>query len=101
MTRYRTCLALLAGAVLLPVGAAEAMTDGTYRGRTSQGYKTVAKVKDGVLQSVNVPWLGHCKNKKYVWGPMTLFRWTYSPDGPITHGNEFVDSGRTVRHKGG
>jgi hypothetical protein len=90
-------------ATLVTASAAQAPpADGTYRGRTSQGYKTVAKVKDGVLQSVNVPWLGHCKDKGWVWGPMTRFSWTNTPDGPIEHsGNEFSDGGRIPWHQPG
>jgi hypothetical protein len=81
-------------------GAAAATT--TYRGKTSQGFTTVVKVKDGVLRSVSVPWVGHCRDKRFKWGPVRPFRWVNDPADPIeTKGKAFSDSGRSVTHSHG
>jgi len=97
VTRPLTVLAALAGCGVLFAGAAQAKPlDGTYRGKTSQDRKTVAKVKDGLLQSVSFRWVGHCRAKGYVWGPMKT-TWTNAPNGPIEqHGNRFTDEGKIV-----
>jgi hypothetical protein len=70
--------------------------DGTYRGKTSQGFKTVVKVKGGHVQSVNVPWVGRCRDKRYRWGPIKSYRWTNDPKDPIQQqDNTFRDSGKS------
>src|SRR3954465_4855475 len=91
--------AVLGAALLVPAAAPAAPLDGTYRGRTSQGYKVVAKVKGGVLESISVPWLARCRDKRFDWGPVKPFRWTNDPKEPIEQsGNRFSDSGRGVHH---
>jgi hypothetical protein len=93
-------LAVLAVATaLLPAAAAAAPLDGTYRGRTSQHYKVKAVVKGGVLESISVPWLAHCRDKDFDWGPVKPFRWTNDPKEPIEQsGNRFSDSGDGTQH---
>ena len=99
MTRTRTFLTALAAAALIPAGVATAMTDGTYRGRTSQGYKAVLKVQGGKVQSVSLPWVGHCRNKRFRWGPVKHNTWTNVPEDPIEQqGDSFSDGGRTRGH---
>jgi hypothetical protein len=102
MHRHRFISPLLAVA-LVPVGVALAASpEGTYRGRTSQGFKTVMKVKGGMVDRVNVPWRGHCRVKGFHWGPEKPFWWVNDPKGPIEQqGNTFSDSGRVVRKKNG
>jgi hypothetical protein len=97
--RLTTLMALSAcSGLLLPVAGAKAKPlDGTYRGKTSQGYRTVVKVKGGVVESVSLPWVGKCRDKRYKWGPIKPFRWTNDPKEPIEQsGNHFSDSGRSV-----
>jgi hypothetical protein len=86
------CVALVSAPSALGAG-----TDGTYRGRTSQGYKTHMVVKGGLVKSVNIPWLGHCRRKNVVWGPMTKFWWT----DPPSQGDSFSDGGRIHRNQAG
>ena len=88
---------LLAAFVTLVAAApaAAAPLDGTYRGRTTQGFKTVAVVKDGVLQRISIPYVAKCRDKRYQWGPVKPNRWVNDPKEPIEHsGNRFSDSGR-------
>lgn len=83
----------------MPAGAL-ALTDGTYKGRTSQGYKARLVVRDGRLKFANIQWLAHCRNRDVTWGPVTYSPWTDTPEGPIEQeGNDFSDSGggRRVR----
>jgi hypothetical protein len=103
MVRALTPLAAVSALWLLPAAAAAAPLDGTYRGHTSQGYKTVAVVKDGVLDSISIPYVAHCRDKRYQWGPVKPNRWVNDPKEPIEHsGNRFSDSGRgRFRQKGG
>jgi hypothetical protein len=94
-----TFIALTASSgLLLPVAGAQAKPlDGTYRGKTSQGFKATVKVKGGVVESVNLPWVGKCRDKRYRWGPIKPFRWTNDPKEPIEQsGNHFSDSGKSV-----
>jgi hypothetical protein len=89
-------------AALLPAAVATAATDGTYRGHTSQGFKVVLKAQGGRVQSVNVPWVGHCRNKRFQWGPLKPYTWTNVPKDPIEQqGDSFSDSGRTHGHRKG
>jgi hypothetical protein len=96
-------LATLVALTVVPVGVALAANpDGTYRGKTSQGFNAVMKVQGGLVQRVNVPWRGHCRAKGFHWGPEKPFWWTNAPEGPIEQsGNTFSDSGRIVRKKHG
>jgi hypothetical protein len=100
MTRTRAFLTLLVTAALVPAVSAEAAgPDGTYRGRTSQGYKVVLKVQGGKVQSVSVPWVGHCRSTHSRWGPVKPNRWTNDPADPIEQqGDSFSDSGRARGH---
>src|SRR3954453_20299224 len=102
MRKPLTCLIALCLCTEATAGAAEAKPlDGTYRGKTSQGHKTVAKVKQGRLKHVSFRWLGHCRDKGYVWGPMRTF-WTDTRDGPIEqHGGRFTDEGKIHWHVNG
>jgi hypothetical protein len=100
MRRPLTSLvAVVASLILLSGGNALAKPlDGTYRGKTSQGYKAVVKVRSGVVQSVALPWVGECRHKNYRWGPIKGSRWTNDPGDPIEQsGNSFSDSGKATR----
>jgi hypothetical protein len=71
--------------------------DGTYRGKSSQGFKVAVVVKKGVLQSVKLPWVGKCRSKRFRWGPVKG-RWVNDPKDPIEQsGNSFSDSGKVTR----
>jgi hypothetical protein len=98
MKRLSLATAALVIAVVAP---AEALTqDATYRGRTDQGYKTFVIVKNGRVQSVNVPWkASRCQpSDKYA---VTFSRMVYrdEPSDPITlRGAKFSDSGTQTRN---
>jgi hypothetical protein len=79
-----------------PAAADAKPLDGTYRGKTSQGFKATVVVKKGVVESVNLPWVGKCRKNGYRhrFGPWRPFRWTNDPEEPIEQsGNSFSDSG--------
>jgi hypothetical protein len=99
MRRTLTFVVALGACAVLNAGVAQAKPlDGTYRGKTSQGYKAVVKVKGGVVQSVNLPWVGKCRDKRFRWGPIKRSRWTNDPKEPIEQsGNRFSDAGRVTR----
>jgi hypothetical protein len=96
MTTPVTFLGALGACALLFAGVAQAKPlDGTYRGKTSQGFKAVVKVKGGHVQSVNLPWVGKCRDKRYKWGPIKRNRWTNDPTDPIEQkGDSFSDHGK-------
>ena len=98
MRRPFTFFLALGACALVGAGAAQAKPlDGTYRGKTSQGYTAVVVVKRGVLQSATLPWVGACRDKRYRWGPIKHFRWTNDPDDPIEQsGNSFSDGGKVT-----
>jgi hypothetical protein len=54
MKRFAIASVLLAALALVP--AAFAVFDGTYRGRSSQGFKVSAQSTDTQVQRVNIPW---------------------------------------------
>jgi hypothetical protein len=93
MSRAPLVTVLAIVALLVTAGSALAATE-VYRGRSSQGQKTVVKVVDGVVQSVKVPFVANCRKKGIVWGPMHV-PWVNMPDGPIEQtAGSFTDSGR-------
>jgi hypothetical protein len=97
MKRLSLATALL---VIAVVGPAEALTqDATYRGTTDQGFKTFVKVRDGRVQSVNVPWKAtRCQpSDRYA---ITFSRMVYTDtdSNPISfNGTKFSDSGVETR----
>jgi hypothetical protein len=99
MRRPFTFLLTLGACALPMVPAAWAKPlDGTYRGKTSQAYKAVVKVRGGVVQSVALPWVGKCRDRDFRWGPVKGSRWTNDPENPIEQsGNSFSDSGKATR----
>ncbi|MEA2614209.1 MAG: hypothetical protein QOI52_2168 [Chloroflexota bacterium] len=98
MPRPLTFLIALGGCAALTAGTAQATpVDGTYRGKTSQRYKVVVKVKGGRVKSVDLPWVDKCRDKRYRWGPIKQFRWTDDPDEPIEQkGDSFSDGGKST-----
>jgi hypothetical protein len=98
-----SAIAVVVLGALLLVPAALAVVDGTYRGRSSQGFKVSAQVTDTQVQRLNIPWKAtDCTpDDGYV---VTLRRFVYTNDenGAIEQsGNRFSDSGRvTFRSKG-
>jgi hypothetical protein len=86
---------------LLMTVPATAVTTVTYRGQTSQHLPAKVVVTDGTLQLVYVKWVGHCRNRHFVWRDKTYYR--NMPEGPIERqGDAFSDSGRLVeRYKDG
>jgi hypothetical protein len=98
MRRPLTVLIALGACLLMLVAAADAKPlNGTYRGKTSQGYKATVVVKKGKVQFVKLPWVGRCRDKGYRWGPVRG-SWTNDPDAPIEQsGDSFSDSGKVTR----
>jgi hypothetical protein len=98
MRRALSVLIAVCACAFVCAGVAQARPlDGTYRGKTSQGYKAVVKVKGGHVQSLLLPWVGKCRDKRFRWGPMLKFRWLNDPDGPIEQaGDRFTDGGKVT-----
>jgi hypothetical protein len=80
--------------------AIAAPADGTFLGRTSQGYKTRVVLKSGQVQVVRVPWgTSHCKPHDGYTIKFRHFVYTNTPDGPIEQPaklGHFHDSGRVI-----
>ena len=79
--------------------------DGTFRGRTSQDFKTRVTYKDGQVQFILVPWRAKRCTPRDGYS-ITFFRWNYqnTEKGPIEQradGRRFHDSGRVVDKKRG
>ena len=80
-------LILALAALALPGSAAAA----DYRGKTSQGLRVSAFVKDGRLKLLKINWRAPCDNGGYA---KNRTDWQDRPDGPIEHdGSKFTDSG--------
>jgi hypothetical protein len=89
-------------ALLLTAVAAMAAPTMTYRGTTNQkSRKAYVKVKGGVIQSVNVPWITTRKNctpnDGYSLGDGRPFLYFNTTDQPIVrHGNKFTSKQRVT-----
>jgi hypothetical protein len=84
-------------AILAVVGPAEALTqDATFRGSTTQGYHSFVKVRDGRVQSVNVPWRAtNCKPATNYKIEFPRYVYIDAKSDPIKrNGIWFRDSGR-------
>jgi hypothetical protein len=100
---------LLAVFIALLATAATAMAAATmtYRGTTDQGRKAYVKVKNGEIQSVNVPWIAHPTNctphNGYSLGDGKPFLYFNSPpDEPIVrNGNKFSATRHLTLKEGG
>jgi hypothetical protein len=85
-------------ALLLTAVTAMAAPTVTYRGTTNQkARKAYVKVKDGVVQRVNVPWITKAKNCSpndgYSIGDGRPFLYSNFPDQPIVRkGNKFTST---------
>ena len=80
-------LIIALAALALPGSAAAA----DYRGKTSQGLRASAFVKDGRLKLLKINWAAPCDHGPR-WKART--RWEDKPEGPIEHdGSKFTDSG--------
>ena len=81
-------LSLIAiGALAVPATA----TAADYRGKTSQGLRVAAFVKDGRLKLLRIDWKARCDHNG-PWRDRT--RWQDKPEGPIQHdGSKFRDGG--------
>jgi hypothetical protein len=79
---------------------AATVSDGTFRGRTSQGFKTKVVVDKGQVQLVLVPWKARrCKPHDGYVIKFPRFVYTNTPDAPIEQPatlGRFHDSGRVV-----
>lgn len=95
--------AVVLGALLL-VPAALAVIDGTYRGRSSQGYRVSALSTDTQVQRVNIPWKAtNCTPDDGYAIKAKRFVWSNDERGAIEQrGSRFSDRGRvTLKTNGG
>lgn len=80
-------VAVLLALLLAPATASAA----DYRGKTSQGLRVAAFVKDGRLKLLRIDWKARCDHSG-PWKERT--RWQDKPEGPIVHeGSKFRDGG--------
>jgi hypothetical protein len=95
---------LLASTLALTAFSATAfaatIADGTFRGRTSQGFKARVVVDKGQVQLVRLPWRArHCRPHTGYVIKFPHFVYTNDPEGPIEQPaklGRFHDGGRLV-----
>lgn len=95
--RGRLAAAVGVGALVV-VPVALAGVDGTYTGRTSQGFKVTAQVTDTQVQRINVPWRAtDCRPDDDYVVKVRRFVWTNGQNGAMEHsGTRFSDDARVT-----